>query len=105
MSVTRRSFVATLGAGGVGILAGPLVTWRGREAAYAFQGVSERRADRLLSSKPGMIRIDSNENPNGPGPRVFETIRQHLDQSNRYPVLGEDELVDVVRRAAAGESA
>lgn len=99
MSVSRRSFVATLGAGGVGILAAPLITWRGREAAYAFQGVSERRADRLLSSKPGMIRIDSNENPNGPGPRVFETIRGHLDQSNRYPVLGEDELIDAIAKA------
>src|SRR5438270_107325 len=36
MSVSRRSFVATLGAGGVGILAGPLITWRGREAPANF---------------------------------------------------------------------
>jgi histidinol-phosphate aminotransferase len=96
MPVTRRSFVATLGAG---VLAAPLINWRGREAAYALQGVSERRADRLLATKPGMIRIDSNENPNGPGGRVFEAIRQHLGESNRYPVLGEDELIDAIAKA------
>jgi len=99
MPVTRRSFVATLGASGVGIIAAPLITWRGHEAAYAFQGVSERRADRLIASKPGMIRVDSNENPNGPGARVFDAIRGHLNQSNRYPVLGEDELIDAIAKA------
>jgi histidinol-phosphate aminotransferase len=96
MSVTRRSFVATLGAGGVGVLAAPYINWRGREAAYAFQGVSERRADRLLATAPGMVRLDSNENPNGPGTRVYEAIRQHLGESNRYPILGEDELIATI---------
>lgn len=98
MPVSRRSFVATLGAGGVGILAAPLFEWRGREAAYAFQGVSERRADRLIGARPGMIRLDSNENPNGPGPRVLESIRQHLGESNRYPILGEDALIESIAR-------
>jgi histidinol-phosphate aminotransferase len=99
MSVTRRSFVATLGAGGAGLIAAPLINWRGHEAAYAFQGVSERRADRLIATRPGMIRIDSNENPNGPGQHVFDAIRRHLDESNRYPVLGEDALIDAICKA------
>ena len=99
MTVSRRSFVATLGAGGVGVLAAPLITWRGHEAAYAFQGVSERRADRLLAAKPGMIRIDSNENPNGPGLKVFEAIRKHYSDANRYPVIQEDELIAAIAKA------
>jgi histidinol-phosphate aminotransferase len=39
-----------------------------------------------------MIRIDSNENPNGPGERVYAVIRGHLGESNRYPVRSEDDL-------------
>jgi histidinol-phosphate aminotransferase len=99
MTVTRRSFVATLGAGGVGVLAAPLISWRGREAAYAFQGVSERRADRLLATRPGMIRIDSNENPYGPGVKVLDVIRRHLNESNRYPIVAEDELIAAIAKA------
>jgi len=67
---SRRTFIATLGAGGAGVLGFPLVGWRGHESAYAFQGVADRRADRLLAERPGMIRLDSNENPNGPGERM-----------------------------------
>jgi histidinol-phosphate aminotransferase len=100
MSVSRRSFVASLSAGGVGVLAGPLVNWRGREHLHALQGVSERRADRLLATRPGMIRIDSNENPNGPGQRVYDVIRRTVVQSNRYPILGEDELIAAIAKAS-----
>jgi histidinol-phosphate aminotransferase len=99
MTVTRRSFVATLGASGVGVLAAPLISWRGREAVYAYQGVSERRADRLLATKPGMIRIDSNENPYGPGVKVLDVIRRHLNESNRYPIVAEDEVIAAVAKA------
>jgi histidinol-phosphate aminotransferase len=102
MSVSRRSFVTSLGAGGVGLLVSPNITWRGREAAYAYglpQGVSERRADRLIATAPGMIRIDSNENPNGPGPHVLEVIGKHLNESNRYPILAEDALIDAIAKA------
>jgi hypothetical protein len=31
MTVSRRSFIATVGAGSVGVLAMPLISWRGRE--------------------------------------------------------------------------
>ncbi|MGE5099110.1 MAG: twin-arginine translocation signal domain-containing protein, partial [Deltaproteobacteria bacterium] len=77
MPVSRRSFVATvgatLGAGATGLLSAPLVAWRGHEDLFAQQGTqepalsaAEPRAERLLASRPGMVRIDSNENPNGP---------------------------------------
>ncbi len=46
MPVSRRSFVATLGAGATGILAAPLMpsflTWRGHEELLAFQGQADR---------------------------------------------------------------
>ncbi|HVT37817.1 MAG TPA: aminotransferase class I/II-fold pyridoxal phosphate-dependent enzyme [Gemmatimonadaceae bacterium] len=96
MAISRRSFVATLGASGAGVFvlpAVPMIAFRGREALYAFQGVEDRRADRRLASRPGMIRIDSNENPVGPGPRALEAIRNAFGTANRYPVLAEDDLV------------
>jgi len=104
MPVSRRAFLATLGAGGAGVLAAPvaapLIHARGREAGgrvlHAFQGVEDRKADRRLAARPGMIRIDSNENPVGPGARVIEAIRQGAADANRYPVLSEDELKETI---------
>lgn len=97
MPLSRRSFFATLGAGGAGVLAAPLINWRGHEALRA-QGTAARRADRLLAARPGVIRIDSNENPNGPGERVYAVIRAHLSESNRYPVKSEDDLAAAIAR-------
>jgi histidinol-phosphate aminotransferase len=97
MPVSRRLFLATLGAGGAGAFARPFISWRGHETLVA-QGVSARRADRLLAERPGMIRLDSNENPNGPGDRVYALIRQHLRTSNRYPVKFEDDLIAAIAK-------
>src|SRR5438067_922599 len=107
MPVSRRSFISTIGAGSAGLLGAPLITWRGHEALFGLQGKAgqttqagqdARRADRLLASQPGMIRIDSNENPNGPGQHVFDTISRHLSDSNRYPVKQEDDLIAVIAK-------
>jgi histidinol-phosphate aminotransferase len=110
MPVSRRSFVATLGttvgAGAVGLLGAPLVSWRGHEDLLGQQGTQQpgtpgadgRRADRLLATRPGMVRIDSNENPNGPGQRALDAISRHLSESNRYPVKGEDDLQQVLAK-------
>ena len=59
MPVSRRSFVATLGAGAAGLFTAPLITWRGHEELLSQQGPgsSSRRADRLLATRPGMIRL------------------------------------------------
>jgi histidinol-phosphate aminotransferase len=105
MSVSRRNFIASLGVGGAGVLALPLVTSRGRESLYAFQqvqgtsGTAARRADRLMASRAGMIRIDSNENPNGPGAGVYDAIKGALGTSNRYPTQSEDDLIDAIARS------
>lgn len=98
MPVSRRSFITTIGAGSAGLIAAPILNWRGHEALYAFQGQAERRADRLLATRPGMVRLDSNENPNGPGQRVYDTLTRHLTDSNRYPVKGEDDLIQVLAK-------
>jgi histidinol-phosphate aminotransferase len=97
MAISRRSFFTALGAGGAGVLAAPLITWRGHETLLA-QGAAARRADRLLAARPGVIRIDSNENPNGPGERVYAVIRRHLGESNRYPVRSEDDLAAAIAK-------
>jgi histidinol-phosphate aminotransferase len=105
MSVSRREFLTTMGAGGAvigaagaGILSLPLISERGREALYAQGIVADRKADRRMAAQPGMIRIDSNENPVGPGRRAYEAIRQHLEESNRYPVLHEDALLEAIAK-------
>ena len=98
MSVSRRSFVATLGGGTAGLIAAPLITWRGHETLFAFQGTDARQADRLLAARPGMIRIDSNENPNGPGTRVFEAVTKHFGNSNRYPTKEPEDLIATIAK-------
>lgn len=104
MAVSRRNFIASLGVGGAGVMALPFVTSRGHEALYAFQqvqgtsGAAARRADRRMAARAGIIRLDSNENPNGPGQSVYDTIKGALGTSNRYPVQAEDDLIDAIAR-------
>jgi histidinol-phosphate aminotransferase len=101
--LSRRNFLATVGAGSAGVAVLPLVSARGREALLAQQpqarsSTSDRRADRALASAPGMVRLDSNENPNGPGARAFEAMRSTFGDANRYPVTLEDELTAEIAR-------
>ena len=103
MAVSRRSFVASLGtavgAGAAGMLTAPLISWRGHEELLAQQGTpaaAEPHAERLLASQPGMIRLDSNENPNGPGQRAIAAIVHRMGLANRYPVKESDDLVRAV---------
>jgi histidinol-phosphate aminotransferase len=65
---------------------------------YPRQVVADRKGDRRLAAQPGMVRIDSNENPVGPGRRAYEAIRRHLEESNRYPVLAEDDLIATIAK-------
>ncbi len=92
MSVSRRHFVSALGLGGAGLLAPPFIGSRGHEA---------RLADWLTAPAPpvGLIRLDSNENPNGPGAKAFEAIRAMFGESNRYPDAQDDALVSAIARA------
>ncbi|HEY2851087.1 MAG TPA: aminotransferase class I/II-fold pyridoxal phosphate-dependent enzyme [Gemmatimonadaceae bacterium] len=101
MPLSRRNFLATAAAGSAGVAILPMISARGREALSAQQPVSpmaQRRLDRAMASAPGMIRIDSNENPNGPGNRAFEAMRATFPDANRYPVTLEDDLTNEIAR-------
>ena len=94
MSVSRRSFVTTLGSGTAGLIAAPLISWRGHESMFAQEPMSER----AVAARPGMIRIDSNENPNGPGARVFEAVTKHFGGANRYPTKEPGDLIATIAK-------
>ena len=91
MSVSRRYFVTTLGLGGAGLLSPPVFGGRGREA---------RLADWLATSPSpaNLIRLDSNENPNGPGTRALDAIRAMFGEANRYPDDPERALITAIAK-------
>lgn len=78
MPLSRRAFLSSIGAGSAGVLLAPMVSAQGAEALLAL-GRSE-------SGPPnGIVRLDSNENPNGPGDRVLSAIGACFGVDNRYP--------------------
>lgn len=89
--LSRRTFVQAVGAGGAGLFIGDLVSARGREALAA----EPARAGSLAP----LIRVDSNENPNGPAPAVLQAMRDMFSESNRYPKDTDIELRDAIARA------
>lgn len=108
MRVTRRGFVKAAGMSGIGALAAPLVAARGSEAlrdGVLFDApaphtsigfASDERASYRIAAA-NAIRLDSNENPNGPGERALEAIRAMFGETSRYP----DVPTDDVRHAIA----
>lgn len=89
MPLSRRTFLAALGASGAASIA---LSGRGREPLIARSPHAARQSDRALAKAQGMIRLDSNENPNGPGERVFEAFRNAFSEANRYPFALENDL-------------
>ncbi len=98
MPVSRRAFLASVGAGSAGVLLRPMISARGAEALLALG-----RGDGAAWDAPsdGLVRIDSNENPNGPGEGVFAAIRDSFGVANRYP-RGEERLALEAIAAARG---
>jgi histidinol-phosphate aminotransferase len=87
-SWSRRAFVRAFGLGGAVAAAAPrFVTARGREAAgrEAFGHLAS--SPPAAGAEPGaaIIQLDSNENPNGPGGRALDAVRNALPLANRYP--------------------
>jgi len=68
MSVSRRSFFRSVGAGSA-VLSADFLIGRGHEAQAAGLAAMQPPDD------GGFIRIDSNENPRGPGRSAIEAIR------------------------------
>ena len=113
MALSRRKFMQAAGVGGLGALATPLIAARGNEALAAalaepgfYPGMApaainaalEERVAYRAKFKTG-IRLDSNENPNGPGTRALEAVRNLFSEANRYPDSQEDELRAAVAKA------
>lgn len=93
MPLSRRNFVSALGLGGVGLMSPPLLTGRGSEGRLAAW-IKESAAP-----ASGLIRLDSNENPNGPSARSIEALRALLSEANRYPDASEVPLMEAIARA------
>jgi histidinol-phosphate aminotransferase len=88
MSLSRRSFVHTVGAGAVGMW----VAGRGREGArFGLDTLSAQGA------APSII-ISSNENPLGCHPDVLAAVRGALTDAGRYPNANAEELMALIAR-------
>jgi histidinol-phosphate aminotransferase len=103
MSVSRRTFVKTIGVGGAGALAVPLIAARGHEALIGDRAVTSGLSTAelrtaLRKAAPSAIRLDSNENPNGPGAVALDAIRGTLGEASRYPDLPGDALAQAIAR-------
>lgn len=67
----------------------PFATARGSEALVSSQPASARTT---------AIRLDSNENPNGPGVKALDAMRAALTLANRYPYVEQDGLSAALAR-------
>jgi histidinol-phosphate aminotransferase len=107
MHFSRRSFVKAASVGGLGVLTTPLIAARGSEALRESLGESyfplgpttafaseERARARLLA--PTAIRLDSNENPNGPGKTALDAIRAQFGETPRYPDVPASDLQQAI---------
>jgi histidinol-phosphate aminotransferase len=107
MSLSRRTFVKAASVSGVGALAAPLIAARGSEALreslfepfepFGAPGVFEHteRAPWRIAA-PSAMRLDSNENPNGPGAKALEAVRAMFGESNRYPDVQSGDMRDAI---------
>ncbi len=92
MSLSRRNFVRTLGVGGAGMLSTSFIIGRGREA-MAFETEAAQAPD-----DGGIIRISSNENARGPGPKAIAALHNTISPraGRGYPPDHRNELVDTI---------
>ena len=109
-TVSRRVFVQSVGAGSVASLALPWIVGRGQEAfAAALARGDSLRVARAIESPEAMarrlrrhagtaIRLDSNENPNGPGEHALSAIQGMFSEASRYPDNPADELRSAIAK-------
>lgn len=91
MSLSRRSFVQTLGAGA----AGAWIGGRGREAGrFSLEALD---AAEQTAAGPRLI-LSSNENPNGPGKAVLDAVRGVFTDTGRYPVARVEEITELLAK-------
>ena len=92
MSLTRRGFAQTVGLGTAGILSSSFIIGRGLEAAE-FEPESEQ-----MPYDDGIIRISSNENARGPGPKSMQALHQTISvrAGRGYPPDHTNDLVTTI---------
>lgn len=77
-SLSRRDFVRRLSASGAGLASASYVIGYGREESAALGYVPGAVADAGLAAQATAdIRISSNENLRGPGPKVLDVLKRH----------------------------
>ena len=96
MRPTRRSFMRLLSRGGAGAISAVAITGRGREAFAATD--RGRLGAPALPVDPRQIRLDSNENPFGPGPAALDAARAAFDEAGRYPDIYPADLTTELAR-------
>ena len=97
--LNRRSFVGSLGASAVGLLAleesaDRLAAAQPFDLAQAGQATGAARQGR--ADIGGLIRIGSNENPYGPAASVIEAVNSSAREGNRYPGPVQQKLIDAI---------
>ena len=94
MAVSRRAFVRTLGVSGATALTLPAwISARGMEAANA------EPLDAAWRAQDGVLRLDSNENPNGPVPAAIRAMSASFKRAAHYPASGERVLREAIAEA------
>ena len=92
MPLTRRGFVRTLGLGGAAVLSSTSIIGRGREALAWESGLAQQPDD------AHMIKISSNENARGPGPKALEALHGGISTriGRGYPPDHREALVSTI---------
>jgi histidinol-phosphate aminotransferase len=93
MAVSRRAFVRNVGVGGAVVLARNLFSARGAEAWTGSLGQSPAPGTTKL------IRLDSNENPEGPSSRTLDAVRLAFPESSLYPHRAGADLPEAIARS------
>ena len=91
MSLSRRGFFRSVGVTGAGTLSGAAIAARGREATIGENLPYGAQAQQAAADP---IRINSNENPLGPGQKALAAMTAQFPQGGRYafnskPGMGE----------------
>lgn len=90
MSLSRRRFVQTVGAGAAGFW----IAGRGREAALFDLGFEAQ----LAAQGNSPIILASNENPLGPGKPVLDAVRRSFGEAGRYQFTHAAELTELIAK-------
>jgi histidinol-phosphate aminotransferase len=89
MPLSRRSFFQALGIGAILRSSNSQPLLPDFRAGFWFEAPQ-------LAGQSGLIRLDRNENPYGPSPKVGDAIRGAVSASNRYTRGEYDALLDAI---------